>query len=200
MAWLRGALGTWHADQGPSVRVAPSSGSRFTRPSSRSHRQAVTVSAQRSRPALVFDTARVHRQRCDRWSGLTSSPGLLPAVGGLDNASPSHAPRGFRCAYRRQWSPAMNPRDSRSQKGHAMSHFVETHYDELVAMCRRKVALRLIPRPTAQELEHGIPMFLRQMADMLGERPQDPDVIKETAAQHGGEMQLGGFTIAQVVH
>jgi hypothetical protein len=81
-----------------------------------------------------------------------------------------------------------------------MSHFVETHYDELVARCRRRVASRLVPRPTAHELDHGIPMFLRQLADMLKGNSPGNGEISRTAARHGGEMHIGGFTVAQVVH
>jgi signal transduction histidine kinase len=81
-----------------------------------------------------------------------------------------------------------------------MTHFVETHYDELVARCRAKVASRLVPRPTEVELEHGIPLFLRQLADRLAKKTSGAGEISTTAVKHGGEMHVGGFTIAQVVH
>lgn len=81
-----------------------------------------------------------------------------------------------------------------------MSRFVDTNYAELVARCRRRVASRLVPRPTALELEHGIPMFLRQLADMLNSKAPGRADIRMTAAKHGGEMHGGGFTVAQVVH
>jgi signal transduction histidine kinase len=82
----------------------------------------------------------------------------------------------------------------------SMTHFVETHYDELVDRCRKKVAARLVPMPTEVELEHGIPMFLRQLADRLAEKISSKGEISATAVKHGGEMHVGGFTIAQVVH
>lgn len=94
----------------------------------------------------------------------------------------------------------MKTTDSGHREDRTLGHFVQAHHDELVARCRRRVALRLVPPPTARELEHGIPMFLRQMADMLSEKPPATGEIKVTASQHGGEMHLLGFTIAQVVH
>jgi signal transduction histidine kinase len=81
-----------------------------------------------------------------------------------------------------------------------MARFVEIHYDELVERCRRKVAERPVPRPTPSELEHGIPVFLRQLAGRLAGGTPGSRAIRESAERHGGEMQLGGFTIAQVVH
>jgi signal transduction histidine kinase len=81
-----------------------------------------------------------------------------------------------------------------------MTHFVEAHYNELVERCRKKVATRLVPMPTEVELEHGIPMFLRQLADRLAKKTTGTGEINATASKHGGEMHVGGFNVAQVVH
>jgi signal transduction histidine kinase len=81
-----------------------------------------------------------------------------------------------------------------------LAQFVDQHYDELVAQCRERVAVRTVPTPTAQELEHGIPLFLRQLAESLRAGASPPGAINATARAHGGEMFGRGFTPAQVVH
>jgi signal transduction histidine kinase len=82
-----------------------------------------------------------------------------------------------------------------------LSDFVTAHRDEIIKRCRAKVAARAAPRATQVELEYGIPLFLDQLAAALrthtGPTVADVDT---TAAQHGGELLRGGFTIAQVVH
>jgi len=94
------------------------------------------------------------------------------------------------------------PRDERaSAKDPSLAQFVETHHDELVARCREKVAARAVPKPTESELEHGIPLFLAQLAQILrGKTPSTFGAMTRTAELHGGEMQAGGFTVTQVVH
>lgn len=78
--------------------------------------------------------------------------------------------------------------------------FVQDHRDEIIARCRARVAKRMAPRPTQAELEHGIPLFLRELEQMLelelGHRPE----VATAAGRHGGELLRSGFTVAQVVH
>ena len=97
--------------------------------------------------------------------------------------------------------------------------FLEENRAQLVDRCRSKVLLRRAPPPTPVELEHGIPLFLGQLIDILRaeERPAGPppDIasrgaapsperipggLEETATKHGSEMLLQGFTVNQVVH
>jgi hypothetical protein len=87
-----------------------------------------------------------------------------------------------------------------------MLHEFLTHYrEELIARTRQKVASRPAPRPTAEELEHGVPLFLEQLADTLRceqettARPTNTDMT-ESASRHGAELRQAGFTVAQVVH
>ena len=80
-----------------------------------------------------------------------------------------------------------------------LSEFVKDHRDEIIARCRTRVAERSAPRPTRAELEHGIPLFLRELERTLA-CELDPQAGAGTAAvQHGRDLLRSGFTIAQVV-
>jgi signal transduction histidine kinase len=95
-----------------------------------------------------------------------------------------------------------------------LSQFLTTHAPELIERCRVKVAKRRAPRATPYELEHGIPLFLGQLIEML---PDDrapsggsgaarsrlslvKSQIEDDATKHGNELRLHDFTIDQVVH
>jgi signal transduction histidine kinase len=81
-----------------------------------------------------------------------------------------------------------------------LSEFVTQHRNEIIARCRERVAQRMAPRPTQIELEHGIPIFLRQLEHTLvSELGGQPDSVG-SASQHGAALLHHGFTIAQVVH
>jgi signal transduction histidine kinase len=98
-----------------------------------------------------------------------------------------------------------------------LHEFLEANRNELIERCRVKVALRPSPRPTAIEMEHGIPMFLTQLIDTLRDE-QLADALAggtakapsgssanhveatATAAKHGRELLRRGFTVDQVVH
>jgi hypothetical protein len=81
-----------------------------------------------------------------------------------------------------------------------LSDFLTNHRDELIAMCRAKVARRLAPRPTEPELEHGIPIFLDQLTEALRLESPSEASMGATATKHGSELLRHGFTVAQVVH
>jgi signal transduction histidine kinase len=78
--------------------------------------------------------------------------------------------------------------------------FINAHREELIALTRAKVARRLAPRPTEQELTSGVPLFLDQLVETL-QRP--PASLKETmdraATAHGAALLGRGYTVAQVV-
>jgi len=87
---------------------------------------------------------------------------------------------------------------------------------ELIKRTRAKVATRPSPQPSEAELEHGVPLFLSQLAEALrDEEEQDkklsgpatePDPpptnpkIAQSATLHGKDLRKLGFTIEQVVH
>ncbi len=99
-----------------------------------------------------------------------------------------------------------------------LHEFLTTNRIELIARCRSKVAQRIAPKATDEEMQHGIPLFLdqliktlrmEQMTDPMQSRrvsgPSGGDTpggseIGETAARHGLELLQHGFTIDQVVH
>jgi len=96
--------------------------------------------------------------------------------------------------------------------------FLDRNRLELVARCRSKVALRPSPSPSPSptEMEHGIPLFLGQLIEMLRaeEVPGTTNTVRAaegalalrshnlgaTAARHGNELLQRGFSIEQVVH
>jgi hypothetical protein len=86
-----------------------------------------------------------------------------------------------------------------------LHEFLTLHHDEIIERTRRKVATRTAPRPTEEELEHGVPLFLSQLADTLRREQESParptsGEMAESALLHGGELRKAGFTVAQVVH
>ena len=78
--------------------------------------------------------------------------------------------------------------------------FVRVNRDEIIARCRAKISTRPVPRPTDVELEHGVPLFLDQLADSLRLAQGTNPAIAVTAAEHAAGLLHDGFTIAQVVH
>jgi signal transduction histidine kinase len=109
-----------------------------------------------------------------------------------------------------------------------LHEFLSANRDELVARCRVKVAKRSAPRPTEAELKHGIPQFLDQLIRTLRIEEKSPRLhgdpvsasseegkisggsepgrspaaseIGQTAAKHGNDLLLRGFTVDQVIH
>ncbi len=81
-----------------------------------------------------------------------------------------------------------------------LDYFVAANRGEIITRCRAKVATRSLPTPIEAEIDHGVPLFLDQLMDALrrGER-SNPD-IGRSAVQHGHDLLLQGFTVAQVVH
>jgi signal transduction histidine kinase len=86
-----------------------------------------------------------------------------------------------------------------------LHEFLTLHREQIIARTREKVATRPAPRPTEAELEHGVPLFLQQLAETLrreqetSARPTSVE-MSEGAIRHGGELRQAGFTVAQVVH
>jgi signal transduction histidine kinase len=81
--------------------------------------------------------------------------------------------------------------------------FIRENRAEIIRRTRDKVRSRSAPRPTPEELETGVPLFLTQFTDLLaatsGEFAQTP-TIADSASKHGNDLLRRGFTIAQVVH
>ena len=56
-----------------------------------------------------------------------------------------------------------------------------------------------MPLPTEAEIRHGVPLFLDQLVDTLRLGLTSTPEIQRSAAQHGQELLLRGFTVSQVV-
>ncbi len=95
--------------------------------------------------------------------------------------------------------------------GRRMLHeFLSANRADLIERCRSKVAQRRAPKATDVELEHGIPRFLDELAEMLRHEGMPGPVrtsgesagseMRTTAVQHGHELLEHGFTVDQVVH
>jgi hypothetical protein len=91
--------------------------------------------------------------------------------------------------------------------------FIVANREEIIERARRRVRARTASRSTEAKLEHGVPLFLSQLADALRRLPsanalhlvgaddQSPyEQIGNSAALHGHELLKNGFTIPQVVH
>jgi signal transduction histidine kinase len=81
-----------------------------------------------------------------------------------------------------------------------LHEFVLEHREEIIRRCRAKVATRSIPVPTAAELDDGVPRFLDQLVEALQHDGWSNADIGRSAARHGRDLHLQGFTVSQVVH
>jgi signal transduction histidine kinase len=78
--------------------------------------------------------------------------------------------------------------------------FLLEHRDAIIAAARTKVAGRMSPRVTDEELKHGVPLFLQQLAETLRLSLGTNEEISKSATLHGGDLLRQGFNVAQVVH
>src|SRR3979411_1024146 len=81
--------------------------------------------------------------------------------------------------------------------------FIKENRAELIRLTREKVKSRSAPRPTSEELETGVPLFLKQFTELLAatnEKGPPSAAIGTSATAHGQDLLKRGFTIAQVVH
>lgn len=87
-----------------------------------------------------------------------------------------------------------------------LHEFLDVNRAELIERCRGKVSRRSSPRPTLNELQHGIPSFLGQLIGTLraehagGATGDLSSEIAATATRHGHDLLRRGFTVEQVVH
>jgi signal transduction histidine kinase len=81
-----------------------------------------------------------------------------------------------------------------------LHEFVTQNREELIRRCRVKVEMRSVPPPTPAELEYGVPCFLDQLVEALQPYVSPNSEISRSAARHGHDLKLQGFTVSQVVH
>jgi hypothetical protein len=95
----------------------------------------------------------------------------------------------------------------------SLQQFLIVNRLELIERTRKKVACRASPHPSEAEMEHGVPLFLSQLATALeDEQERNPEQkavsgpipknasIARSATLHGQSLRQFGFTIEQVVH
>lgn len=81
-----------------------------------------------------------------------------------------------------------------------LHEFLFRNRSAILERTRAKVAARLAPRATEEELQSGIPLFLDQLIDSLRGSHTSSRAMGDSATQHGGDLLKKGFTVAQVVH
>ncbi len=81
-----------------------------------------------------------------------------------------------------------------------LQDFITQHRAEIISLCRAKVAARSAPDTIPVELQHGVPFFLDQLAEILRRQTTSSPEIRDSAVRHGEEMLRLGFTVTQVVH
>ena len=93
-----------------------------------------------------------------------------------------------------------------------LHEFLTSNRQLLISRCREKVAKRFAPTDTQATIDHGVPLFLQQLAETLrqeqsthlrsvdSEPTPAPTEIGRAAALHGAELLRRGFSVDQVVH
>lgn len=94
-----------------------------------------------------------------------------------------------------------------------LHEFITCRRNELIERCGDKARSRHASPDLAKPMEHGVPLFLQQLVEILrveqlteardvaGARPAPaPTAIGRTAALHGAEMLDHGFSVDQLVH
>jgi hypothetical protein len=78
--------------------------------------------------------------------------------------------------------------------------FVTAHRDQIITRCRQRVATRPSSTHVAAQPDYGVPLFLDQLVNTLQSKGQPNLAISTSAALHGHDLLLKGFTVSQVVH
>jgi signal transduction histidine kinase len=85
-----------------------------------------------------------------------------------------------------------------------LHEFVTLYRDAIIERSREKLSARPWAKPTTDELENGVPLFLTQLSDRLRSTasgsPEASSPIGRSATLHGRQLLALGFTVSQVVH
>jgi hypothetical protein len=81
-----------------------------------------------------------------------------------------------------------------------LAEFVAVNRAELISRCRAKVAGRADAGAANAGVDRGVPMFLDQLLAQLRHGMSADEDIARTAAQHGHDLLVQGYTVSQVVH
>ena len=85
-----------------------------------------------------------------------------------------------------------------------LQEFISANREAIVSRASQRADGRVWPSRAHSEFEHGVPLFLQQLEQMLRlqlpDTPCSADAIPDTATRHGAELFSAGFTLSQVVH
>jgi hypothetical protein len=81
-----------------------------------------------------------------------------------------------------------------------LHEFLSANRAAILSRTRAKIAARLAPRATEEELEKGVPLFLDQLIAALEVPGTAIGLMVDSASEHGRDLLERGFTVAQVVH
>jgi signal transduction histidine kinase len=84
--------------------------------------------------------------------------------------------------------------------GFMLHELITSRRDEIIGRCRTKVATRTMPPPAEAAVDHGVPVFLNQLAEALRLGLISVPEIGTSAARLGQDLLQRGFTVSQVVH
>src|ERR1043165_486150 len=72
--------------------------------------------------------------------------------------------------------------------------------DDIIERCRVKAASRMATPLSGPAMEHGVPIFLDQLASTLQLGLTTNREISQSAGRHGHDLLAQGFSLSQVVH
>jgi signal transduction histidine kinase len=81
-----------------------------------------------------------------------------------------------------------------------LDEFIGANRDEIIRRCRVKAATRAVTPSARAATDHGVPVFLDQLANTLRLGIMSNPEIERSAALHGHDLLAQGLTVAQVVH
>ena len=89
---------------------------------------------------------------------------------------------------------------AKTEAADRLSEFLTLNREDIIRCCRAKVAARSMSPLSEADIDHGVPMFLDQLIDVLHSRETRSAEIDSSAARHGHDLSVKGFTVSQVVH
>lgn len=81
-----------------------------------------------------------------------------------------------------------------------LHEFISANRAEIVKRCQDKVNLRTPAAPASTAENFGVPMFLDQLLNELRQGASGGADIARSAARHGHDLLVKGYTVSQVVH
>jgi signal transduction histidine kinase len=81
-----------------------------------------------------------------------------------------------------------------------LQEFIVAQRNQIIMRCKERVATRPQSAHAPAEVNSGVPLFLDQLVETLRSPGNGDREISESAALHGHNLLLKGFTVSQVVH